>query len=581
MRRIKSYSIPVLLTWIALLPAAIAQNRSTYIPGRLLVQVRRDANSATVAQVLARVGARVEKNISPINVSVLQVPEPALDRVTAALATTGLFTFIEPDHVASAGQSTTVTPNDPDFSSEWHLSKLQMPNAWGITKGSSTVTVAVIDSGVDASHPDLGSKLVPGWSFLTGTSNTADVLGHGTSVAGTVAAATNNSTGVSGIAWMNTVMPLVVLDSTNYASYSNIASAITYAADRGVRVMNISIGGSSSSSTLQSAVDYAWNKGAVIFASAMNNSSSVPYYPAACNHVVSVSATDQNDNLTSFSNYGSTIDLSAPGLNILTTKAGGSYWYCWGTSFSSPVAAAVAALVLSRQPSLSNSALVSLLQSNSDDLGAPGWDQYFGYGRVNAYKAVSATSTADTTAPSVSISSPANGSTVSGTIQVQGTAGDNVGVTKIEFYVDGQLKSTATASPFSFSWVTSSNGTHSLQVKAYDAAGNVGSASISVNVSNPIVTDTIPPVVAITSPLTGTTLSGNMMVQINVSATDNVGVSQVSIYVDGVLRCTDTGAPYTCQWNAKKAPAGSHVITAKGWDRAGNFTNAVAVTVYR
>lgn len=120
-------------------------------------------------------------------------------------------------------------------------------------------------------------------------------------------------------------MPLVLVDQNDYAAYSNIAAAIEYAADRGVRVINISVGGPSLSYTLQSAVDYAWNKGAVIFAAAMNDSDSAPYYPAACNHVLAVSATDSNDRLASFSNYGNWIAIAAPGTNILTTMDGGGY----------------------------------------------------------------------------------------------------------------------------------------------------------------------------------------------------------------------------------------------------------------
>jgi subtilisin family serine protease len=528
-------------------------------------------------------GAILEKKLSGINVSVLRLPEPALDAVSAALAKTGLFTFIEPDYTGSVGQSASVIiPNDPDFSSQWHLSKLQMPNAWSVTEGNPGVTIALIDSGVDATHNDLASKLVPGWNFLTGTSNTSDDQGHGTAVAGAIAAATNNGIGVSGVAWMNMIMPLVVVNSSLYAQYSDLANAITYAADHGARIIITTVNGTTASSTLQSAVDYAWSKGAVLFASPGNDSTSTPYYPAACNHAIAVSATDPNDNLASFSNYGNWIELSAPGVNILTTQMGGGYWYCWGTSFSAPIAGAVGALVLSRQPSLSNSALVSLLETTSDDLGSPGFDQYFGYGRVNAYKAVAAVSGGDTTPPSVSISSPMNGSTVSGTVNVAGTASDNVGVTSIQFYVDGQLAASGNVSPFTFSWMSTA-GSHTLTVNASDAAGNVGSASVTVNVSNPVPvglvgTDTQPPAVRITQPVNGTKVSGN--VQIAAVATDNVGVTQVSFYIDNVLKCTDTLAPYTCMWNARKAGAGSHVITAKAWDAAGNSASAY-VTVQR
>ncbi len=275
------------------------------------------------------------------------------------------------------------------------------------------------------------------------------------------------------------------------------------------------------------------------------------------------------------------IDLAAPGSSILTTNTGGSYASWSGTSFASPVAAGVAALVLSERPSLSASSLVSLLEKNSDDLAAPGFDTSFGYGRVNAYKAVAAAQTlggSDTTDPTVTITSPSAGASVAGTVQIQGTATDNVAVTDIQFLVDGLVVSSAAASPFSFGLNTQaySNGNHTLTVTASDAAGNRGSASVAVLVNNPAVTDTTPPTVTITTPVSGTSLSGNVAVRVN--ATDNVGVTQVSIYIDGTLKATDTTSPYSYNWNTKKVAAGVHTIKATAWDRAGNSASA-SVTV--
>jgi hypothetical protein len=402
-------------------------------------------------------------------------------------------------------------------------------------------------------------------------------------------------------------------------------------------------------------------------------------YPAACNNVLAVSATEPTDTLATFSSYGSWVDLSAPGDMILTTQRGGTYGNWWGTSLASPIAAAVGALALSANPSLTNAQLVTLLEKNSDDLGTPGFDQYYGYGRVNAYKAVLAAkgmiSSADTTPPTVSISAPSSSATVAGTVSVLGTATDNVGVTKIELDVDGAAVATATSSPFSFSWnsTTVSNGSHSITVKAFDAASNIGSALVTINVNNVVATtppsvsiaeplasttvsgtvpvqgsatdssgvakieldvdgaavatatsspfsfswnsasktngshtltvkafdaannmgsasvtvsvnnapaqtaDTTAPVVAITSPAGGATVSRN--ISIVVSAKDNVGVTRVAIYLDNVQLCSDTSAPYTCSWNTRKASAGSHTITATAWDAAGNTGKALPVTV--
>lgn len=552
-----------------------AAPREEHIRGRLLVQPRVGAPQAEVLGAIARGGARLEKILDRANVHVLQVPEAAIDQVSAALTNSGLFTYVEPDFVAHTG-ATSVIPNDPDYPSQWHLTSINAPTAWGITTGGATVTIAVVDSGVDSTHPDLTSKLVAGWNFVNGTSNTADDYGHGTAVAGAAAAATDNGTGVAGVAWNTKIMPLVVLDSTGSASYSNIASAIQYAADHGARIINVSLGGSSASSTLQNAVNYAWNKGSIVFAAAMNNSSSTPYYPAACTYVISVSATEPAGTLASFSNYGSSIDLAAPGDNILTTMQGGGYGSWYGTSFSSPIASAVGALVLSVQPGLSASALVTLLENNADALGGyTGWNEYFGYGQVDAYKAVLAAGTVvtDTTPPSVSITSPTGGATVAGTIQVQGTATDNVGVTGIQFSVDGQVLSSPASSPFAISWNAGNyaNGSHTLEVTATDAAGNVGTASVSVTVSNTAVKDTTPPTVSITSPVASAYIAAaTNNVTISASASDNVAVSQVSFYIDNILKCTDTTAPYSCVWNTKKTSVGAHTIKVTAWDGAGN-----------
>jgi len=651
-----------------------------YAPGRLIVRPADHAPEWLTDNLVSLFGGKVHHKIDQINVSVVDLPEAASDKAMDALMKSGAFTFVERDFIAH----TSATPNDPDFSSQWHLAKIQAANAWSLSEGSASAPIAIIDSGADASQPDLKPKLVPGWNFLTLTSNTSDTgcnTGHGTAVSGAAAAATNNLTGVAGVAWANTIMPLVVTSSSCFAYYSDMASAITYAVDHGVRIINISIAGSSASSTLQSAVDYAWSKNAVIFAAAGNSSSSSPMYPAACNHVLAVSATEPTDTLATFSNYGSWVDLSAPGDMILTTQMGGTYGNWWGTSLASPIAAAVGALALSANPSLTNAQLVTLLETNSDDLGTPGFDQYYGYGRVNAYKAVLAAksmiSSADTTPPTVSISAPSASATVAGTVSVLGTATDNVGVIKIELDVDGAAVATATSSPFSFSWnsATVSNGSHSITVKAYDAASNIGSALVTINVNNvvaitpPSVTiaapltstsvsgtvavqgsasdssgvakieldvdgvavataivspfsfswnsasktngshtltvkafdptnnmgsasvtvsvnnapaqtaDTTPPVVAITSPADGATVSRN--ISITVSAKDNVGVTRVVIYVDNVQLCSDTSAPYTCSWNTRKASAGLHTITATAWDGAGNPGKASPITITR
>ncbi|HWZ31609.1 MAG TPA: S8 family serine peptidase [Bryobacteraceae bacterium] len=545
-------------------------------PDRLVVQHRIGADPDSIQRSFSLHGAALHAHHASLRISVLRVDPARRDQIQKALEASGLFDFVEPDYLAHVN----TTPNDPGYPSQWHLATIQAPYAWNITTGSTSVPIAMVDSGVDTTHPDLASKVVGGWNFLTGNSTITDTMGHGTTTAGAAAAIGNNGVGVAGVAWLNPIMPLIVVDATGYASYSNMASAISYAADHGARIVNVSIGGTSPSSTLQTAVNYAWNKGTIVFASAGNGGINAPYYPAGCQNVVSVGATDSTDTVAAFSNYGSFLSLTAPGVNIYTTTSGGGYGYGTGTSYSSPIAAAVGALMLSKSPSLSASTLVSTLEQNSDDLGPAGWDQYYGWGRVNAYKALNATTTTTNNPPVVSISSPSNGNTVKASLAVQGTATDTVSLSQIQFFVDGNLASTAYASPFSFAWntSTSSNGTHTLSVKAYDVANNMGQASVSVSVNNVVTIDTTPPTVYISNPANGSTVhNGNL--QITAVASDNVAVTQVSVYMDGVLQYTGSVAPYSFGLNSKKLASGSHTIFAKAWDAAGNVGTSSTITV--
>jgi subtilisin family serine protease len=361
-------------------PARAADPRE-HVPGRLLVGYSRELDPAVLSRTLLLHHAVLRRHDLALGMHAIDVPEEALEPILASLRQTGLFDYVERDYYAHTASD----PNDPSFGSQWYLPRIAGPQAWSLTTGSPSIVVAVIDSGVYGEHPDLKSKLVQGWNFVQPNEDTSDVLGHGTAVAGTVAAATNNGIGIAGVNWASRVMPLVVVDASDFAAYSDIASAIRFAADRGVRIINISIGGPNPSDALQSAVDYAWSRGAVIFASAMNESTSSRYYPAACNHVVAVSATDANDHLASFSNFGGWITLAAPGTNILTTMNGGGYGYWNGTSFSSPVAAGVAALLLAASPDLTADQLVATLKQTADAVGDA---NYFGAGRVNAYRAV-------------------------------------------------------------------------------------------------------------------------------------------------------------------------------------------------
>jgi len=303
--------------------------------------------------------------------------------------------------------------------------------------------------------------------------------------------------------------------------------------------------------------------------------------------VVAVSATTSSDTRASFSSYGNWVDIAAPGVSILTTNRGGGYGYWNGTSFSSPVAAGLAGLIISANPDLTNTQVVEIITQNADDLGDPGFDQYYGYGRVNARASlVAAIGTApepDITDPLVSIISPEEGSIVSGSITVSVSATDNVGVERVELYIDGTLFGTSATEPHNFYWNTNdlTEGYYELSATAYDTSGNIGhSNSVTVYVHNQQEQDITSPVVFFTSPdaLAADDVYLFKLVKITVSASDNIGVTRMQLYVDGLLRVDKQASKISWPWNVKKASSGEHIISSKAYDAAGNVGTA-SITV--
>lgn len=558
-----------------------------WAPERLLAQPKGGGLQGAKAAIKAQ-GGDVEEFIPKANTIVIRVPEQALEAVERALSRNPNFKSVSKDYLRYQHST---TPNDYWYPAQWHLNKIQASLAWGVTLGEQNVTIAVIDGGA-AVVSDLAQKLLPGINIIEGGTDTTDTGGHGTAVTGIAAAMTNNSVGVAGISWHSKVLPVKVYTSTGSTTCSAIIKGIVWAADNGAKVINMSFGGPYECSGEKSAIDYAWSKGAVLVASAGNDSSSTPNYPAAYSNVIAVSSTDSNDSLSFFSNYGNWINVAAPGRNLYTTYNNGAYAGFSGTSAAAPVVSGIAALVLSANPGLTNSQVKSIIEKNADDLGTAGFDPYYGWGRVNAYKAVlaainTAPPQADTVKPTVSITAPASGSTLSGSAVIDVSAADNVGVSRVELYIDGILFATDTSSPYSFVWdtTTSSNGTHTLQAVAYDAAGNIGSSSlVSVNVSNLTVSsDTTPPVVVINTPADGSTLT--KITKITISSSDNVQVSQMWVYANGKLigtaNCASASCTTTFSWNTKSLAKGLYTILAEATDTSGNKGISKTVNVHK
>lgn len=565
---------------------ASAKEHPRFVPGQILVKPRAGVSEKTLAAKFGAHGALSRSTLRHLNVRVVNVPEQNADAVLAALKNDPEIEFAERDYFAQAA----FVPNDPYVGDEWHLAKIQAFEAWQGTTGNTNVIVAVLDSGVDTNQPDLAGRLLPGYDFVDGTSNMVDDFGHGTAVTGTIAADGNNGVGVAGVAYGCSVLPVKVMDSSGFAAYSTIASGINYAVENGARVINLSVAGSDASGTLQQAINFAWSNNVVVVAAAGNAATSTPMYPAACSNVLAVSATAQDDSLAYFSSYGNYVQISAPGEMIWTTQASLNNPYApWqGTSFASPVVAGVAALVLSANPTLSNAQIVSLLEQTADDLGAPGYDPYFGYGRVNAFRAVSVASEMPGAitpvpqgTPAVVLSSPASNSQFAfgSTIALQAIASASTAggtITNFAFVVDSTTIATGSGSALSFNWTPAFAGNYSITAVVTDNAGLTATSSANIQVGT---TDTTLPTVAISSaPANGARLS-SPTVFISGTAGDNVAVEAVNVVVNN---CRPQLAIGTNNWSAQVSLApGPNLISVYSVDTSGNVsTNATLSLTY-
>ena len=560
-------------------PPEIPGRTVEFVKGRILVQPRAGLSDHQLDLLLKPHGARRAAHLQSINVHVIELPSEANEMaLVTALQKNPHIKFAELDEVVRPE----MLVNDPYVSKAWHISTTRAPNAWDISTGLN-VPVAILDTGVDGTHPDLAANLMSGWNIYDNNSNTADVKGHGTSTAGVAGSIGNNSVGVVGTAWRSKIMPVRISDSTGGSTFSLIANGVTWAADRGAKVVSISYKNLARSSAVTSAAQYIRGKGGVVVVAGGNDG--VYDSTAANNSMTVVSATDSADNRTSWSNYGPYIDVAAPGAYVWTTTKGGGYAQGIGTSFSTPLVAGVYAMMMAANPTLPPSTLDSILFSTALDRGTTGYDQYYGHGRVDAYAAVNkakSTVASDTTAPATSIKSPTSGGKVTGVATVDAAASDTSGIAKVELYAGGKLVGTDTASPFAFSWDSSqwADGDVALQSKAYDVAGNVGtSASVTVTVAN----DTQPPVVKISNPVSGSKVSGT--VAISVSATDDKKVSQISLLIDGKQVALSYGSSLSYSWAVPRTKgsnggSGTSTITARAYDAAKN-TSSASVTVYR
>ena len=384
-----------------------------YKPGEILVKFHTDVRSADAGALRQDVQGAFMRTLYASPVELWQVPAGAEQAAVDQLNADPRVEIAE----LNVRYQALGAPNDPRFSSQWAHDIMNSEDAWEYTTGSAGVVIAVLDSGIDSSHPDLSGKVVAGWDFVDDDSTPNDQNGHGTHVAGIAAASTNNGIGVAGMSWQAQVMPVRVLDNTGSGYNSDILDGITWAASHGADIINLSLGGTTYSSIMQTAVNSAHSGGSLVVA-AMGNcrvmvgscpSTNPTMYPAAYNNVMAVAATDPADHYTSYSQYGAHCDVAAPGGEMtayhdpngilstmptspvfLTVNYGYSTGYdqLQGTSQAAPYVSGLAALVWALAPTLSNDQVQSLIEQAAEDLGPTGWDPNYGYGRIDALAAL-------------------------------------------------------------------------------------------------------------------------------------------------------------------------------------------------
>ncbi|GET35334.1 S8 family serine peptidase [Microseira wollei] len=389
-----------------------------YVPNQVIVKFNSGVQTADIESLQQSLGATVLGTTTNLGIQLWELRSLTADQAIATFGNDSRIEYIERNYIRSLD----ATPNDPSFNQLWGLNNtgqtggkldadIDAPEAWNIQTGNNVV-VGVIDTGVDYNHPDLAANIwtnpgeiagdgidndgngyvddIHGYDFSDGDSNPLDYQGHGTHVAGTIGAVGNNSTGVAGVNWSAKIMPIKIFPN---ATDFNIVKAIEYSANMGVKVTNNSWGGGPGSAALKDAIQYAGSKGQLFIAAAGNDATNTdifPHYPSGFNldNIISVAATDHNDALAYFSNYGATsVDLGAPGDNIYSTLPNNSYGTYSGTSMATPHVAGVASLIWSQYPNLTAPQVKDRILNFADPIAALNGKTVTG-GRLNAFNSL-------------------------------------------------------------------------------------------------------------------------------------------------------------------------------------------------
>jgi len=387
-----------------------------FVPGQVLLKFNPTATAAMKALALTMLRTRAQALISPLDLYLVRIPaEATVEEAVEAFGRNPDVAYVQPNYIYRA----CLTPNDKYFEDQYALfnkgqqigwvpgspqgkpsADIHATAAWEETTGLAHIVIAVIDTGVDLTHPDLKNKIKgPGYDFVNGDTDASDDNGHGTMVAGIAAAETDNYEGIAGVSWNSKILPVKVLDQAGEGNSAAIVNGILWAANNGAQILNLSFGMPAKDNALEEALKYAYEtKGAFIAAAAGNDNTAVSYPAAYDRYVCAVAATDYLDLRATWSNFGAEVDVAAPGVNIISTfpvaltPAGfPSYKFDSGTSLACAYVAGLAALVRGLKPSLTPADVANIIRYAADDVNAAvygGPDMFVGYGRINMEKAL-------------------------------------------------------------------------------------------------------------------------------------------------------------------------------------------------
>ncbi len=363
------------------LPAIFASG--AFVPDELIVRFKASTRETRIEECFQNTDIEIQSEIKELQARVIRNSGENLGEAYHQILACAGVLYVEPNFLLNAADT---IPNDLNLGLQYGLINIRAPQGWDLTTGSASVTIAIIDTGVDFSHIDLANKLVPGYDFVNNDTDPQDDNGHGTHVAGIAAAASNNNVGVAGTSWGARIMPVKVLNSSGGGTYANTALGVIWAVDHGAQIINLSLGGTGPSSVLADAINYAHTKGAVVVAAAGNTGSNFVLYPARYPNVIAVAKTNSTDNWDG-SNHGPEIDLAAPGTLIYSTIIGG-YGYNSGSSMSTGYVSGLAAILKGIPGNTSPDAIETQMESTALDIEFAGWDEYTGAGLIQMDAAI-------------------------------------------------------------------------------------------------------------------------------------------------------------------------------------------------